>query len=434
MKTVTLLLFIFMLFVCITADFPLVLALVAGYILFFVYSLIKGFSVKAVLKMSWNGIKTARNIIITFLLIGIMTALWRAGGTIPVIVSVSSGFITPAVFVFLTFVLNCVLSFLTGTAFGTSATMGVICMSIAKSMGIDPVIIGGAVLGGAYFGDRCSPVSTSALLTAEITGTDIYKNIKNMLKSAVVPFVLSCTVYLVYGFLYPANSFANNGVADIFSSEFQISAVYAVPAMTILVLAFFKVNVKINMLISILISAILCVFGRNIPVTDMVKFAFTGFVCHNPSLAPMINGGGVVSMLKAAAIVCISSSYSGIFRETDLLEPIKKLVAKAENKFSAYSVTLIVSIVSAMVACNQTLTIMLTNELCNHTEADKSKFALYLENSAVVVAPLIPWSIAGGVPLSSVEAPTLSIIGAVFLYLLPVYSLIIFRKKKTKRS
>lgn len=434
MKTVTLLLFIFLLFVCITADFPLVLALVAGYILFFVYSLIKGFSVKAVLEMSWNGIKTARNILITFLLIGIMTALWRAGGTIPVIVSVSSGFITPAVFVFLTFVLNCVLSFLTGTAFGTSATMGVICMSIAKSMGIDPVIIGGAVLGGAYFGDRCSPVSTSALLTAEITGTDIYKNIKNMLKSAVVPFVLSCTVYLVYGFLYPANSFANNGVADIFSSEFQISAVYAVPAMTILVLAFFKVNVKINMLISILISAILCVFGRNIPVTDMVKFAFTGFVCHNPSLAPMINGGGVVSMLKAAAIVCISSSYSGIFRETDLLEPIKKLVAKAENKFSSYSVTLIVSIVSAMVACNQTLTIMLTNELCNHTEADKSKFALYLENSAVVVAPLIPWSIAGGVPLSSVEAPTLSIIGAVFLYLLPVYSLIIFRKKKTKRS
>ena len=84
-----------------------------------------------------------------------------------------------------------------------------------------------------------------------------------------------------------------------------------------------------------------------------------------------------------------------------------------------------------MVACNQTLTIMLTNELCNHTEADKSKFALYLENSAVLVAPLIPWSIAGGVPLASVEAPTLSIIGAVFLYLLPICSLIIFRKKKS---
>ena len=101
-------------------------------------------------------------------------------------------------------------------------------------------------------------------------------------------------------------------------------------------LAFFKVNVKINMLISILISAVLCIFGRNISIIEILEFSVNGFVSQNSELAPMINGGGIVSMLKAAAIVCISSSYSGIFRATDLLEPIKKLVSKAENKFSAF--------------------------------------------------------------------------------------------------
>lgn len=431
MNTIVIILFAAMLGGCIITDIPILLALTAGYAVFAAYAMIKGFGIKDVLKMSWNGIKTAKNILITFILIGIMTSLWRACGTIPVIVCYAAKIISPGIFVMLAFLLCCAVSFLTGTAFGTAATMGVICMSIANSMGINTVVMGGAILGGAYFGDRCSPVSTSALLVSEITATNIYKNIKNMLKTAVFPLVLSCGAYLLYGLINPPHAPENLDISSLFTTEFQISSIYALPAVTILVLAFFKVNVKINMLISILISAVLCIFGRNISIIEILEFSVNGFVSQNSELAPIINGGGIVSMLKAAAIVCISSSYSGIFRATDLLEPIKKLVSKAENKFSAYSITLTVSIVSAMVACNQTLTIMLTNELCNHTEADKSKFALYLENSAVLVAPLIPWSIAGGVPLASVEAPTLSIIGAVFLYLLPICSLIIFRKKKS---
>ena len=434
MNTITLLLFSAVLSICIITNTPTLFALVAGYVIFAVYAFIKGFTVKNILSMSFNGIKTARNILITFILIGIMTSLWRACGTIPIIVCLAAEIITPGAFVLLAFLLCCGISFLTGTAFGTAATMGIICMTVAKSMGIEPVIIGGAILGGSYFGDRCSPVSTSALLVSEITGTDIYKNIKNMLKTAVLPLILSCLLYLLYSILYPSQIQENFDIAGLLSSEFHISVLYALPAVTILVLATFKVNVKINMLVSIFISVILCIFARNITITDILRYSIFGYTSENPLLVPMINGGGIVSMLKAAAIVCISSSYSGIFRKTDLLEPVKKLVSKAESKFSTYSITLIVSIVSGIVACNQTLTIMLTNELCSHTESDKSKFALYLENSAVVIAPLIPWSIAGGVPLAAVEAPTLSIIGAVFLYLLPIYSLIVFRKKKKQRS
>ena len=144
----------------------------------------------------------------------------------------------------------------------------------------------------------------------------------------------------------------------------------------------------------------------------------------------MINGGGIVSMLRVSAIVCISSCYSGIFNGTGLLEPVQTLIGKLKKRLSAYSVILIVSVFSGMTACNQTLSIMLTNQLCADIEKDKSKLALYLENSAVVIAPLVPWSIAGSVALDSVGAPMLSIIAAVFLYILPIYSLYIFRKKE----
>ncbi len=429
MNTLTLIIFIAVLFGCVIAGVPILVALLTGYILFVLYALINGFTVKDVLKMSFDGIRTAKNILITFMLIGIMTALWRAGGTVPVIVSTSAGLISPSVFVCLAFVLNCVLSFLTGTAFGTSATMGVICMTVAGTLGVDAVVTGGAVLAGAYFGDRCSPVSTSALLVSELTGTDIYNNIKNMLKTAAIPFLLSCSAYLVLGFALPASGNVLPDIRGIFAKEFSLSPLSFIPAAVILVLSLFKVKVKISMTASILASAVVCVLTEGVSVTELFRYAVFGFSTDNEILSPMINGGGIVSMLKVSAIVCISSCYSGIFGGTGLLEPVQTLVKKLKKRLSAYAVVLITSVFSGMTACNQTLSIMLTNQLCADIEKDKSKLALYLENSAVVIAPLVPWSIAGSVALTSAGAPMSSIIAAVFLYILPIYSLFIFRNK-----
>ena len=168
MEITILIIFILGLTASVIARIPIIYALLFGYLLFSAYALKKGYSVKAVLKMSFEGIKTTKNILITFMLIGVLTALWRAGGTIGAIISYSEKLISPKSFVIAAFLLNCLVSFLTGTAFGTAATMGAICMTIAYAMGINPLMVGGAVLSGSYFGDRCSPVSTSALLVSEI--------------------------------------------------------------------------------------------------------------------------------------------------------------------------------------------------------------------------------------------------------------------------
>lgn len=94
------------------------------------------------------------------------------------------------------FLLCSILSVLIGTSLGTAATIGVICFSIGKAMGINPYYVGGAVLSGIYFGDRCSPMSTSALLIAELTKTNLYTNIKLMIKTSIIPFVMTCLFYL----------------------------------------------------------------------------------------------------------------------------------------------------------------------------------------------------------------------------------------------
>lgn len=418
---------------CLIIGFNLIYALLAGLVLFSVYAFCKGFSLRETAKMAFSGIKTVKNILITFILIGMITALWRASGTIPYIVSISSSLISPKVFLPAAFILNCLISFLTGTAFGTAATVGVICATISSSIGFSPVLTGGAVLAGAYFGDRCSPVSTSALLVSTITKTNIFPNIKKMFATGAVPFVISCVICFILGSSYNTDGEIPD-LEVLFGKEFVLSPVVIVPAVLLLVLAILKLNVRIVMGVSIVSAFLICIFVQKTDVSEIFLCILKGYSAKDPNISSMLNGGGILSMLRVTAIVCISSSYSGIFNKTGLLDKAKKGIAMLAGKTTVYVAVLLTSIVSGCLACNQTLTIMLTEQLCNETEKNKEKFAIMLEDTAVVISPLIPWSIAGAVPLASIGAPTESILFAFFLYLLPILRILhsIVFKKKTK--
>lgn len=407
----------------IAAGISTVISLAAGLVLFAVYAFFKGFKAKQLFSMCLDGIKTAKNVLITFLLIGVLTALWRASGCIPAIVHYTSGIIRPSVFIAAAFLLNCLLSVLTGTAFGTAATMGVICMSIAGTMGISPFWTGGAILSGVFFGDRCSPVSTSALLTATLTETKIYSNIKNMLRSCAVPFAAACAVYAAAGFFLKKNGGVTE-TADIFSSAFTLNPLCLIPAAGVLIPALFRVNVKITMLISIVSAVPVTLFVQKMPVNELLLTMLTGFSPRDEALSSIIGGGGITSMLKVTAIVCIASCYSGIFDKTGLLDFIKKPVGKLAEKRGVYAAVLLVSLPAGMIACNQTLAIMLTHQITKDIPASDEDRALCLEDSAVVTSPLIPWSIASAVPLTSAGAPMISVLAACYLYMLPLWRLI----------
>ena len=415
-----LLLFVAILLCCVVKGVSVLYALILGYVLFAIYSLAKGFSVKELVQMSVNGIKTARKVLITFMLIGILTALWRQSGTIPAIVSYSSNLIVPQFFPVIAFLLNCALSFLTGTAFGTAATMGSICMTIGLAFNMNPVVMGGAILSGVFWGDRCSPVSTSALLVSEVTGTNLYNNIKLMFKTSMVPFALACAIYLLIGFGMPLVEGEMPDVTGMFAREFNIGLVAVIPAVVILLFAFARVNVMKTMSASIVAAAAVCVLYQGEPFKEVLLCALAGFEAKDVELAAMLDGGGMISMLKVAGIVCISASYAGIFQKTGLLDAVIELIARMNSKLSSFVTVVIISVLSGAVSCNQTLAIMLTQQLCSNIVPNRQKFAIYLENSVVLIAPTIPWSIASGVPLTSVGAPVIAISMAFYLFLVPV--------------
>lgn len=429
LETVILGLFIAGLISCVGFGLSIFYALFFGLALFWAYGLIKKHLFSDMLKMTFTGMKTVMSVTIVFIMIGGLTAIWRAAGTIPYIIYYASKVILPQTFILATFILCCGISMLMGTSFGTAATMGVICMMMGKAMGVSPVWIGGAVLAGGFFGDRNSPMSTSALLVSRLTETDIFSNVRLMIKSAIVPLILTCALYLAVGFMMKTGGSSSDTVS-LFAKHFNLMWVTVIPAALIIVLSAFRVSVKITVVVSVVCGSIVCMAVQGTGFLPMLRILLMGYSASDEKLAAMLNGGGIVSMLKPAAIVLLSSSYSGIFEGTGLLSRIKRyihILAKKMNPFGAYILT---AAFTAMISCNQSLAIILTHQLCGDTVKTKDDMVLSLENSAVIISPLIPWCIAGAVPLAAIGAPTSSILTACYLYILPIFYYITQFKKQ----
>ncbi|MBR6766942.1 MAG: sodium:proton antiporter [Clostridia bacterium] len=417
---------------CVAADLSILYAMLLGYVLFFGYGIIRKHAFKEMLSFSFSGIKTVKNILITFVFIGMITGVWRACGTIAFIVYHASSLCAPSVMLLVTFLLCCGVSFLTGTAFGSAATIGVICMTMANSMGIPTLLTGGAVLSGVFFGDRCSPMSTSALLVSELTNTSIFKNIVKMVKTSLIPFAVACAVYLVLGFAADASG-ASADVRGVFAQNYNLHWTAVIPAVIIIAFSLFKINVRITLCVSSVVGFAVACLVQKMGVGDVIRVCISGFKPESTELAALMSGGGILSMVNVMCIICISSCYSGIFRGTGFLDSIQARMQGLSERITPYGTTVITAIVTAMIACNQTLNIMLTHQLCESVYDSDEEMAIALENSAVVISPMIPWSIASAVPLASVGAASASIAFACYLYMIPIYNLAVslIRKRKS---
>lgn len=449
----TMLLFCAVLFASVALGWSIIPALFVGVLLFMGYGLVRRCSLRAMASRAAGSVRSAGTVVVAFVLIGVLTSLWRASGTIAFIVAHSTAVIHAATVIPLSFLLCSAMSVLVGSSFASAATMGTICMSLGLSMQANPVMLGGAILAGVYVGDRCSPVSTSALLVKQLTHTNLFNTIARMLRTGAVPFVLSCVVYVAaavvewlcasggsgFGAASAAATAGSAGsaraavstnassitdIGGLFSSAFDLHWLTLVPALLVIVLALLRVDVRLLMLASIAASVAVCVGVQHMEWAELLRLLIFGYHAQNPQVAALLDGGGILSMLTVMATVCISSAYAGIFAETRMLARLQQVIEMLGHRIGACGATMITATCAAALACNQTLTIMLTHQLCGglygDDESERSAQAIDLEDSAVVIAPLIPWSIAGAVPLATINAPTLSLAAATFLYLLPL--------------
>lgn len=412
---------------CILSNVSILFALIFGLMIFSFYAHEQGHSPRKIFSMWKDGVRPIKPVLITLLLIGIVTAYWRTAGVIPAVIFYTVDFFSPAIIFLMSFWLCALISVLTGTAFGTAATMGTICAAISGSLEVSIWLTGGAILSGCYFGDRCSPMSTSALLVATLTKTDIFKNIVGMIKTSIIPLILASLLYFVAGKFFVADSAPIINAKEIFARTFEINFIVLIPAILIVVLSLFRLKVQLMMTASILACIMVAIEIQGAEIFDMLKVAVLGYYPNDAQLAKILSGGGIISMVNVIAIVCISSCYAGIFQATGFLNRLQSLMIDIGKKFSPFASVVFASIITSMIACNQTLAIMLTHQLCKKVEPRAEIFAIQLENSAVVISPLIPWSIASVIVLMPIAAPKISILAAFYLYLIPLCCLALRR-------
>ena len=449
-EVVTMVLFCVALFVSVALGWSIIPALLAGVVLFVGYGLVRRCSLRAMTSRAAGSVRSAGTVVVTFVLIGILTSLWRASGTIAFIVAHAATAIHAATVIPLSFLLCSAMSLLVGSSFASAATMGTICMSLGLAMQANPVMLGGAILAGIYVGDRCSPVSTSALLIKQLTHTNLFTNIGRMLRTGAVPFALSSGIYVVAAAVEMlgaggggvavglSDAIGTTDIDSMFSSAFDLHWLTLIPALLVIVLALLRVDVRLLMLTSIGASIAVCVGVQHMGWAELLRLLVFGYHARDPRVAALLDGGGILSMLTVMAIVCISSAYAGIFAETRMLARLQHAIETLGHRVGACGATMITATCAAALACNQTLTIMLTHQLCGglygDEESGRTAQAIDLEDSAVVIAPLIPWSIAGAVPLATINAPTLSLAAATFLYLLPLSRIAVSAMRRHRPS
>jgi NhaC family Na+:H+ antiporter len=415
---------------CLIVNLPLYFALAVGLICFYITGLHRGYGAKDLLKMIYKGGKTSFIVIKVLLLIGCLAALWRASGTIEFFVYYGIKFITPYLFIVIAFALPLVLSYLLGTSFGVVGTAGVMLMILARGGGVSPVIAAGAVMSGAFFGERCSPASSSAFLAASVSEVEIKDYLIMMFKTSVIPVIISLLFYIFLSIHNPINN-AGAEITDALASGYNLSWYIALPAIILVVLPWFKIKVYYAIAASAVTAFILSMMFQEQSLIMMIKTCIFGYLPPSTVLSGILSGGGVVSMIAVILIVFLSSTYSGIFEGTGMIEPLQKKLSATSDKIGLFPTQIICALFSSSVFCNQTLGTILAAQMLGkaYREKDEPKIELASDIgcSIIVIAGLIPWSIAAAVPLAMMGVGRSALLLSVFLYAVPISYL--FTKK-----
>lgn len=418
MLLICFLLFFAMVAVCLLAGWSVAWALLGGLLLFWFLGRKQGFAHRQLWDMAWAKCKKSLIVVRIIVLIGVITGVWRCGGTIACCIVWGVGLVTPKLFLLLAFLLCAAFSYVLGTSYGVSSTLGVILMALARSGGVNPTIAAGVILSGVYFGDRCSPASSAAGLVAAVTDTDLYRNVRQMLRTAALPTLLTAGAYLLLSFRHPLERM-DEAVLGALEGRFTLSWWTLLPAAIMFLLPLFKVPIHWTIAASTAAAAVLAVTLQGFTVREVLSAAWGGYHPEDSALSAVLSGGGITSMAVSYVIVALTGLYSGILEGTGSLRPLSGRAEELARKIGRFPAMIVVSFLCAAALCNQAVTSMMGAQLLEGAYDDREELAIDIENSGILIAGLIPWSIACSIPLAMLGAGNGAILYAFLLWLIP---------------
>ncbi|MGB3297809.1 MAG: Na+/H+ antiporter NhaC family protein, partial [Phormidesmis sp.] len=277
---------------------------------------------------------------------------------------------------------------------------------------------------------------SSAHLVAAITHTSIYNNLRNMIISSLWPLVVWLMFYSVLSYFHPVQLSANPITAEL-PNFFNLSPIVLLPAGVVLLLALLRVNVKLAMAASIGIGLAIAHHTQHYSFLTLLRFSLFGYrLDQSSNLQSILLGGGLLPMAKATVVVLLSTAFAGIFSGSRALSFVDGWFKHIRTQRQLKRATVLIAILSNLFGCTQTIAILLTGQIMQpHYETywntptsaphiAKEQLALALEDTAVVVAPFIPWNIAGLIPATVLMVGPGFIPYMAYLLLLPIFAVL----------
>ena len=397
-----------------------------------------------VVKKIFSSIKSISTPIIILLLVGALAGTWKVSGIIPAMVYYGLNLVDPAVFLPLTLVVSTLVSLTTGSSYTTSATVGIALVAVGIAFNIPSGMTAGAVISGAYFGDKMSPLSDTTNLAPAMAGTDLYSHIKYMTYTTFPTYAVTLVVFIILSYNMEITSAGEmsdiRSLSDTILNDFHISPLlFLIPALVIL-LAFLKVRPVIALSFGILGAIVFSIiFQNNIlesidssrPTSILLSvFTDTSIPTDNERIVRLYDSGGMKGMLWTIYLTISAMIFGGSMDGIGALKKITNyLLNKAKSTFGLFASTAASCLGINIVASDQYLAIVIPGKMFKDAYEEKNLSAVNLsrtlEDTGTVTSALIPWNTCGAYHYGVLGVSVTDyFVYAIFNWLSPITTLI----------
>ncbi|WP_268913373.1 Na+/H+ antiporter NhaC [Lentilactobacillus sp. SPB1-3] len=381
-----------------------------------------------------NGIQTGIIPIFIFILIGILISTWIASGVIPSLMVfgfhlISAEWFLPSVFIVCTIVGTAI-----GSAFTVISTVGIAFMGMGITMGMNPAMVAGAIISGAIFGDKTSPLSDSTNLASAVVDADLFAHIKNLMWSTIPAWLTSFVVFILIGQSGKAlSSHSINQTVNSLTSHFSVSAWAFLPIALMFICAWIKIPAIFTLFINIVVATgMLFISAPKTKIADVVNIMSNGFVSHtgNQAVDALLSRGGVASMMATVSLIICALALGGLLMKFGIIDSIMIPLSKRLKSTGSLILAVILSGIGVNIFVGeQYLSVILPGNAFKATFEREGLAAVSLsralEDGGTVINYLIPWGVAGVFAANALKVSTLSYLPFVIFSLAsPIFSIL----------
>lgn len=351
----------------------------------------------------FSGVTDGMPAVSILLLVGATIGLWIAGGAIPTMIWYGLRWLTPSTLVSAACILTALVATATGTSFGTIATVGLALMGIGEASGVPAPLLAGAIVSGAYFGDKMSPMSDTTNVAPAVSGATLYEHISSMVYTTLPSLILALAGFWVLGKTTapPAGVEAMLAHRVTLENSFRLGPLTLIPVLTLAVLSIKKVPAVPALATSLAVSAATAASVQSLDALTIAKIASEGFVSKTGSqlFDSLLTRGGVMSMMPTVLLIIGATAMGGVLKESGAPERLVKEVLARVKSAGGLVVTVISACYLTLLASgNQMLAIILPGQAFKEAFPKRGihpkVLSRTLEDAGTLGAALVPWSTA----------------------------------------